>query len=179
MPLSHFAVVNERVEPLNRVLIHCLDDRQMVLVFISREAIDDYFHLSSLTPRDRSLLIDRKLGHLILVIATKYDCGEVGEYIWSGAQRFPQIDLDLCDLEAAPEKLTDTVLDVAARAGFKRHQKCRTCNGPPVQRRQGHRRRSLAHRGARSRSALKMRVGRIDWPYWGLATLRPSTAACQ
>ena len=32
MPLTHFAVVHEHVEPLNRVLIHCFDDRQVVLV---------------------------------------------------------------------------------------------------------------------------------------------------
>jgi hypothetical protein len=120
MPLTHFAVVHEHIEPLNRVLIHCFDDRQMVLVFIPREAIDDYFRRSSLTPRDRNLLIDRNLEHLIPVIAAKYDRGEVGEYAGSGAQRFPQIDLDLADLEAAPEKLSDTVLDIAARAGFQR-----------------------------------------------------------
>jgi hypothetical protein len=119
MPLTNFAVVREHVEPLNRVLIHCLDGRQMILVFISREAIDDYFRRSSLTPRDRNLLIDRNLENLIPVIAAKYDCSEVGEYIGSGSQRFPQIDLDLADLEAAPEKLTDTVLDIAARAGFQ------------------------------------------------------------
>ena len=79
MPLTHFAVVYEHVEPLNRVLIHCFDDRQMVLVFISREAIDDYFRCSSLTPRDRNLLIGRNLENLIPVIAAKYDSGEVGE----------------------------------------------------------------------------------------------------
>jgi hypothetical protein len=33
---------------------------------------------------------------------------------------FRRFDLDLADLEAAPEKLTDTVLDIAARAGFQR-----------------------------------------------------------
>jgi hypothetical protein len=120
MPLTNFAVLHEHSEPLNRVLVHCFDGRQMVLVFISREAIDDYFRRSSLTPRDRNLLIDRNLENLIPVIAAKYDCDEVGEYAGSGAQRFPQIDLNLADLEAAPEKLTATVLDIAARAGFQR-----------------------------------------------------------
>jgi len=120
MPLTNFAVVYQHAEPLNRVLIHCFDGRQMVLVFISREAIDDYFRRSSLTPRDRNLLVDRNLENLIPVIAAKYDCGEVGEYAGFGTQRFPQIDLNLADLGAAPEKLTDTVLDIAARAGFQR-----------------------------------------------------------
>jgi hypothetical protein len=120
MPLAHFKVAPEHSEPLNRVLIHCFDDRQLVLVFISREAIDDYFHRSSLTPRDRNLLIERNLEALIPVIAAKYDCGVVGEYVGSGAQWLPQIDLNLADLEAAPEKLTDSVLEIAARAGFQR-----------------------------------------------------------
>jgi hypothetical protein len=120
MSLTHFAVVHEHAQPLDRVLVHCFDDRQMVLVFISREAIDDYFQRLSLRPRDRNLLINRNLEHLIPVIVDKYDRGEVGEYVGSGAQRFPQIDLDLADLEGAPEKLTDTVLDIAARAGFQR-----------------------------------------------------------
>jgi hypothetical protein len=119
MPLTNFAVVREHVKSLNRVLIHCFDGRQMILVFISRQAIDDYFRRLSLTPRDRNLLIDRNLENLIPVITAKYDCGEVGEYIGSGSQLFPQIDLDLADLEAAPGKLTDTVLDIAARAGFQ------------------------------------------------------------
>jgi len=120
MPLTRFAVVHEHAEPLNRVLVHCFDDRQMVLVFISREAIDDYFHRSSLTPRDRNLLIDRNLEALIPVIVGKYDRGEVGEYLGFGGQRFPQVELSLADLENAPDKLTDGVLEIAARAGFQR-----------------------------------------------------------
>jgi hypothetical protein len=60
------------------VLIHCFDARQMVLVFIEREAIDDYFRSSALTPHDRNLLIDRNFRSLIPVITGKYNCGEVG-----------------------------------------------------------------------------------------------------
>jgi hypothetical protein len=120
MPLTHFAVVHEHVEPLDRVLIHCFDDRQIVLVFASRDAIDDYFHRTSLTRRDRNLLIDRNLENLIPVIVGKYDRGEVGEYVGFGGQRFLQIDLALADLEDAPAKLTDIILDIAARAGFQR-----------------------------------------------------------
>jgi hypothetical protein len=120
MPLTHFAVVHEHYEPLDRVLIHCFDGRQMVLVFIEREAIDDYFRSSALTPHDRNLLIDRNLRSLIPVITGKYNCGEVGTYPGFGGQQFPQVDLSLADLEQAPEKLTDSVLEMAARAGFHR-----------------------------------------------------------
>jgi hypothetical protein len=57
---------------------------------------------------------------LIPVIAAKYERGELGEYASVGSQLFPQIDLSLADLESAPEKLTDSVLDMAAPAGFQR-----------------------------------------------------------
>ena len=40
-PLTHF----EHAEPLNQILVNGFDDRQMVLVFISREA-NHYFRLS-------------------------------------------------------------------------------------------------------------------------------------
>ena len=120
MSLTNFVVVHEHSDPLDRVLIHCFDDRQMVLVFISREAIDDYFRRTGLSPRDRNLLIDRNLENLISVITAKYGRGEIGEYVGTGTQRFPQVNLSLADLEQSSEKLTDTVLDIAARASFQR-----------------------------------------------------------
>jgi hypothetical protein len=120
MPLTNFAVVHEHSEPLKRVLIHCFDGRKMILVFIPREAIDDYFRRTSLSPRDRNLLIARNLENLIPVIVAKYDRDEIGEYLGNGGQRFPQVDICLADLERAPERLTDSVLDMAARAGFQR-----------------------------------------------------------
>lgn len=120
MMLTHFAVVHEHTEPLNRVLIHCFDGRQMVLVFISREAIDDYFHRTALTASERNLLIARNLQSLIPVIIDKYERGEIVTYIGFGGQQFPQVNLSLADLEQAPDQLTDSVLDIAARAGFQR-----------------------------------------------------------
>jgi hypothetical protein len=52
----------------------------MVLVFISHDAIDDYFRRATLTPPQRNLLIDRNLQSLIPVIAGKYERGEVTTY---------------------------------------------------------------------------------------------------
>jgi hypothetical protein len=57
---------------------------------------------------------------LIPVIVGKYDRGEVDEYLGFSGQRFPQVDLALPDLEGAPEKLTDSVHDISARAGVSR-----------------------------------------------------------
>ena len=97
MPLAEFSVVHEYSEPSNRVLVHCFDGSQLVLVFIPREAIDDYFERSDLTPKQRNLLIDRNLASLIPVITAKYERGEVGAYAGDGRQRFPTINLSLVD----------------------------------------------------------------------------------
>jgi hypothetical protein len=120
MPLTNFAVVHAHVEPLNRVLIHCFDDRQMVLVFISREAVDDYFRQRSLTQQQRNVLIDSNLALLEPVIERKYAGGEVTTYYATGGGRLPQVDLSLADLRQTSERMTDTVLDVAAGASFQR-----------------------------------------------------------
>jgi hypothetical protein len=121
MSLEHFTVVREHIEPLNRVLIHCFDDRQIVLVFIAREDVDDYFHRSDLNREDRNLLIDRNLGLLEPIIREKYEAGEVGTYADPHSRHsYPQIDLTLADLQKTAEKMTATVLDMAAAAGFRR-----------------------------------------------------------
>jgi hypothetical protein len=120
MPLTNFAVVHAHVEPLNRVLVHCFDGRQMVLVFISREAVDDYFEHRSLTPQQRNLLMMRNLELLEPVIERKYAGGKVTAYHGTGGTWLPQVDLSLADLRQTTEPMTDTVLDVAAGAGYRR-----------------------------------------------------------
>jgi len=120
MSLTNFSVVHAHVEPLNRVLIHCLDGQQMVLVFISREAVDDYFEQRSLTPQQRNLLIMRNLELLQPVIQHKYTTDQVTTYHGTGGVRLPQVDLSIADLRQTSEPMTDTVLDVAAGAGFQR-----------------------------------------------------------
>jgi hypothetical protein len=75
------------------VLVHCFDDRQMVLVFISREAIDDYFQRLSLRPRDRNLLINRNLEHLIPVIVDKYDRGRSASMLGLARSGFRRLTL--------------------------------------------------------------------------------------
>ena len=54
------------------------------------------------------------------MIVGNYDRGEVGECVGLGGQRSPQVDLVLADLEDSSAKLTDSVLGIAARAGFQR-----------------------------------------------------------
>src|SRR5262249_35428132 len=100
------------------VLVHCFDGVQTVLVFVSREAVDDYFRRRDLTPPQRELLIDRNLDNLAPVISAKYERGEVSTYASPTGRGYPQIELMHADLEKTPEKLTDNVLDIAAHAGF-------------------------------------------------------------
>lgn len=91
----------------------------MVLAFISREAVDDYFRAADLTPQRRNLLISGNRTKIEPVIAGKYDRGETTTFVGAGGQQFPRIDLSLADLEQATEKLTDSVLDIAAGTAFQ------------------------------------------------------------
>jgi hypothetical protein len=121
MSLMEFGVVHAHQDPLERVLVHCYNGDQVVLVFIEREAIDDYFRRSDLASAGRKLLIDRHLQGLTSIIQEKFDAGEVGVYTDRFTGRsYPQIDLYLADLERTPEPMTDSVLETDAHAGFQR-----------------------------------------------------------
>jgi hypothetical protein len=119
MALTNYGVVSNHSDLANSVLISCFDNGQMVLVFIPREAVDYYFGLTALTPQQRNLLISSNLAKIEPVIAGKYDRSEVKNYIGAGGQQFPQIDLALADLRQTNDKLTDSVLGIAAGAGFQ------------------------------------------------------------
>ncbi len=58
------------------------------------------------------------LQSLIPVVVEKYERGEVRTNHGTGGVRLLQVDLSLDDLNAAPDKLTDSGL--AAGAGFRR-----------------------------------------------------------
>lgn len=53
------------------------------------------------------------------MISGKYERGEVSSYASPTGRAYPRIDLTAADLAQAPEKLTDSVLDIDARAGFQ------------------------------------------------------------
>jgi hypothetical protein len=114
--LSGFAVVQEHSEQPDAVLITCFDGAQTLRVFISREVIDNYFRRQDLTALQRDLLVMRNLDKLALVISGRYERGEVSSYASPTGRAYARIDLTLADLNAAPRTLTDSVLDVAARA---------------------------------------------------------------
>jgi hypothetical protein len=118
LPLSRFGVVQEHSEQPDAVLVTCFDGVQTVLIWISREIIDNYFHQHDLTARQRNLLVMRNLDMLAPVISARCERGEVSTHASPTGRAYARIDLTAADLEQAPEKLTDSVLDIDARAGF-------------------------------------------------------------
>jgi hypothetical protein len=66
MALSVFAVVHARTDgeehTIDAPLIHCFDGRQLVLAFVERTALADYFRMT-LRPgmRVSNLIVDRNL----------------------------------------------------------------------------------------------------------------------
>jgi hypothetical protein len=126
VPLSRFVVVQEHFGQPNAVVVTCFDGVQTLLVFISCEAIDNYFRRQDLTERQCNLLVTGNLDQLVPVISGKYERGEVSTYAFQTGRPYARIDLTAADLEQAPEKLTDSVLDIDARAGFQG-----VLSGPP------------------------------------------------
>ena len=118
VPLSDFSVVQDHSQQ-EQVLVHCFDGVQTVLVFISYEVMDTYFARNDLTPRQRNLVIVGNIEKLAAVISGKYEHGEVSSYADPTGRAYARIDLTAADLQRAPEKLTDSVLDINARAGFQ------------------------------------------------------------
>jgi hypothetical protein len=119
MNLSNFVVVRDHTDLANRALIQCFDGNRTVLVSITQHALGDYFHRSDLTPRQRDLLIDRNLEVLAPVISDKYERGEFRAHFDPIGRPFaPLVELTLGDLQRAPFRLSDTVIEIDARAGF-------------------------------------------------------------
>ena len=116
--MRNFQVLYEKPNALNDVLIHCWDGDQLVLAFVSREALDDYFRSrSSLTIQQRNLLVDRNLDIFKRIIEKKYKNGQHSTYSRLG-QDYKRIDIKLFDIERNGERLTDQVLDIASKTRF-------------------------------------------------------------
>src|ERR1700726_2684722 len=103
MALSEFSVAE--VNPPNvseKLVIHCLDGLQLVLVLVPWSAIDTYFG-REMNQASRKLLVRINLNRLIPIIQGKYerDRDVLGRYFNHAGQSFPQIDLELSDLQQA------------------------------------------------------------------------------
>lgn len=120
MTLSNFAVVHERGKDggsnFDAPLIHCFDGRQLVLAFIGREALDDYFRVPGDQPRTLqqwNLVAESNRAAFEKIITTKYERGDRSTHDAYG-QSYPRVDVTLEDMQRSGEKFTDDVLKLKA-----------------------------------------------------------------
>jgi hypothetical protein len=119
--LSNFAVIHERgsggpsfADPL----IQCFDGKELVMAFIAREALGDYFGVPSQrrTLQQWNLVAESNRAAFEKIIATKYERGERSTCDTNG-QSYPRVDVTLEDMRRSGETFTDDVLML--RAEFK------------------------------------------------------------
>jgi hypothetical protein len=109
--LHDFQVIHAQPDPYCAV-VQAWDGRDMVLAFISREALSDHFHRTGLRGPDLSLLVDRNIEAFGRIISDKYERGDHRPYSRAGST-LRRVDITLDDIEASGEELTDSVLDMA------------------------------------------------------------------
>jgi hypothetical protein len=112
--LAGFAVVHARSDgeahTVDAPLIHCFDGKQVVLAFVSRTALADYFRLRRRpTMRESTLVVDRNLAAFARIVTAKYKCGTTSIYDGFG-QSFPRVDVTFEDMQHSGEKFTADVL---------------------------------------------------------------------
>lgn len=122
MKLSDFSVVHARGNTgafLDDPLIHCFAGQQVLLVYVSRQALMDYFRIPGgqrISLRQWNLVVDRNIDLLKPIIESKFDRDDWDIYN-AHRQSYPRLVLTLEDLQQCSEKLTITVLDIDA--GFR------------------------------------------------------------
>ena len=117
--LSDFQVVHERSgngSSFADPLIQCFDGNKMVLAFVNRTGMDDYFRVPGSerrTLKQWNLVVESNRDIFAKIIAGKYERGDRSTYQGAG-QTFPRVDVMLADMERCGEKLRDDVLKVQA-----------------------------------------------------------------
>lgn len=121
MALSEFTVVHERGSgdsgsSFDDPLIHCFDGRQLVLAFVHRIALDDYFRVPGDQPRTLkqwNLVVESNRAAFEKLIAAKYERGVYDQFKAYG-RSYPCVVVTLADMERSGEKFTDEVLKMKA-----------------------------------------------------------------
>jgi hypothetical protein len=108
--LTSFAVVHEQPDSYC-VIVHAFDGRELVLAFISRRTLEDYFHRDNVTGKSANLVVDRNLDAFARIISGKYERGQHRPYARAGST-LRRLDITLEDIEVSGETLTDGVLDM-------------------------------------------------------------------
>ena len=125
--LSTFSVVSERPDAaplLDDPLIHCQAGQQLVLAFVSRNALMDYFHIRDerIPLHQWNVVVERNLDAFKRIIEGKYERDEWEAHNSQG-QSYPRVLVTLEDLERCGEELTAEVRDlhVGSRADPDSH----------------------------------------------------------
>ena len=111
MKLSMFSVVHERGDTaplLDDPLIHCQAARQLVLAYVSRTALMDYFHLPGdmrVTLQQWNLVVDRNLEAFQRIIEGKFERDE-WEVEKRLGQSYPRMLITLEDMQRSGEQFT-------------------------------------------------------------------------
>ncbi len=111
MVLSNLQVVHAQPDS-DLVVINGWHGTEMVLAFIPTVHLDDYFRRSHLSGKQANLLVDRNLDAFARIISAKFERGAHRPYSRFGST-LPCIDINLGDLEASGEAMTDSVLDMS------------------------------------------------------------------
>ena len=75
MSLANFTVIHAQPDSFS-VVVQAWDDREMVLTFIPREALEDHFRRSGVKGKAANLVVDRNLEAFSRIISAKYERGE-------------------------------------------------------------------------------------------------------
>jgi hypothetical protein len=108
MTLTGFGVVQAAYgSRIGDPLVHCYDGKQLVLAYVERQALMDYFRIpggASITLAGWNSVIERNLDAFERIIAAKYDSGDWYRHRAYG-QNYPRLFLTLGDIERSGEKL--------------------------------------------------------------------------
>jgi hypothetical protein len=123
MKLTDYVVVHERgsASPLlDDPLVHCRAGKQLVLAYVSRQALMDYFRApgdSKITLQQWNLVVDRNLDALKPIIEAKFADDDWHVYNAHG-RAYPRIVITLEDMQRSGAKLSADVLKL--KGGFWR-----------------------------------------------------------
>jgi hypothetical protein len=122
MKLSDFNVVHARSEAaqlFDDPLIHCFARKQVVLAYVSREALMDYFRIPGerrITLAQWSLVVARHLDDFKPIIEGKFERDE-WEFVEKHGHHYPRIVVTLEDIRQSGAQLTIDVFNLDA--GFR------------------------------------------------------------
>jgi hypothetical protein len=118
--LTNFSVVHAAGDFEGRgTLIHCYDDRRLVLAVVTRAAVDDHFRKRDLTLSQRNLLVDSNTDQFGRIISEKYKANHFGTHHHKlSGQSFAIVTITEPDIRNSGEVLSASVLAIAKQAGF-------------------------------------------------------------